>query len=143
MSDKIILGVLEVCDLPEFNIHNLHVRVDSGAATSSLHVDNIEEFEYNNEQWVKFDIHPDIHDVSKIVRKEAKIIDTRRIKSSNGTIQKRHVIETLFSIAETQWPIHISITDRSSMSYLMLLGRQAMAGKIIIDPEFEYLLGGN
>lgn len=141
MSKKIVLGVLEVCDLPEFNIHNLHIRVDSGAATSSLHVDNIEEFIKGQENWVRFDIHPDIHDVSKVVRKEAKIIDTRNIKSSNGTRQKRHVIETLLSIAGTQWPIHISITDRSSMSYLMLLGRQAMAGRIIIDPEHEYILG--
>lgn len=141
MENKILVGALEVCGLPEFHIENLHVRVDTGATTSSLHVDNIEEFEVDGDLWVKFDIHPDIHDVSKIVRKEAKVVDIRTIKSSNGTIEKRPVIETEFVLAGQSWPILITLTDRSSMSYLMLLGRQAMAGHIMVDPGETYLLG--
>ena len=140
-KSKILVGSLEVCSLPSFNIDNLHVRVDTGAATSSLHVDNIEEFTLNDEDWVRFDIHPDYHDVSKVVRKEAKVKDTKTIKSSNGTNQKRHFIETLFVLGDQSWPILLTLTDRSSMSYLMLLGRQAMEGKLIVDAEFEYLLG--
>lgn len=140
---KILVGSLEVCSLPDFQIDNLHVRVDTGATTSSLHVDNIEEFTLNNENWVRFDIHPDYHDVNKIVRKEAKINQTKTIKSSNGTNQKRHFIETTFVIGDHSWPILITLTDRSSMSYLMLLGRQALNGKLIVDSEFEYLLGHN
>lgn len=138
---KILVGSLEVCDLPDFNINKLHIRVDTGATTSSLHVDNIEEFKRDGELWVSFDIHPDYHDVSKILRKETRVVDTRVIKSSNGTRENRHVIETMFSIGGHSWPILISITDRSVMSYLMLLGRQAMNGKIIVDPGEEYILG--
>lgn len=138
---KTLVGSLEICSLPDFNIENLHIRVDTGAATSSLHVDNIEEFIRNNEDWVRFDIHPDYHDVSKVVRKEAKISKTKIIKSSNGTNQNRHFIETTLVLAGESWPILITLTDRSSMSYLMLLGRQAMKGKLIVDAEFEYMLG--
>ena len=138
---KTLVGSLEICNLPDFNIENLHIRVDTGAATSSLHVDNIEEFIRNNEDWVRFDIHPDYHDVSKVVRKEAKISKTKIIKSSNGTNQNRHFIETTLVLAGESWPILITLTDRSSMSYLMLLGRQAMKGKLIVDAEFEYMLG--
>ncbi len=140
MTNKMLVGALEKCDLPILKIEGLHVRVDTGAATSSLHVDNIEEFEKDGESWVRFDIHPDYHDVKKVVRRESKIVDMRRIKSSTGDMQKRYVIETNIVMADQTWSILLSLSDRSSMSYLMLLGRQAMNGRIIVDPEKEYLL---
>lgn len=140
MKNKMLVGALETCHLPELEIENLHIRVDTGAATSSLHVDNIEEYEENGEAWVAFDIHPDYHDVTKVVRRKAQVIDTRVIKSSSGERQKRHLIETQIVLGGEQWPIHISLSDRSSMSYLMLLGRQAMNGHVIVDPELEYVL---
>ena len=106
MKKKLTVGNLEQCDLPELGIKGLHVRVDTGATTSSLHVDNIEEIDVGEDTWIKFDIHPDIHDVKKLIRCEAKVAGQ----------------------------------DRSEMTYLMLFGREAMAGRFIVDPELEYLL---
>ena len=142
-DNKHIVGSLELCDLPELSISELNVRVDTGAATSSLHVDNIDDFERDGESWVSFDIHPDIHQVSKIVRREAKIEDVRKIKSSTATREKRYVITTTIIMAGMSWPIQLTLTDRSEMSYLMLLGREAMQGRLIVDPEHEYLLTRN
>ena len=142
-DNKYIVGSLELCDLPELSISDLNVRVDTGAATSSLHVDNIDDFERDGESWVSFDIHPDIHQVSKIVRREAKIEDVRKIKSSTATREKRYVITTTIIMAGMSWPIQLTLTDRSEMSYLMLLGREAMQGRLIVDPEHEYLLTRN
>lgn len=136
-SNKFQVGTLEKCNLPDFQIFDLHIRVDTGAATSSLHVDNIDLFKKNDKEWVAFDI----HDVDTIVRVESPIHDIREIKSSNGDTEKRPVIETHIEMNQQTWPILISLTDRSNMSYLMLLGRQAMSGHIIVDPEFDYLLG--
>lgn len=141
MNDKFLVGSLEVCDLPELGIQKLHIRVDTGAATSSLHVDNIEEYEDQGQNWVEFDIHPDIHDVKKIVRRRSKVKGTRFIKSSSGEGQKRYVIETKIVMGGKPWKIQITLSDRSSMSYLMLLGREAMNGRLIVDPEQEYVLG--
>lgn len=139
---KITLGALEVCDLPQLEITKLHMRVDTGAQTSSLHVDNIEEFKNDQgELWVSFDIHPDVHNVDTVVRRKAKVHDTRIVKSSSGDKEKRHVIETRIVLGDESWPIHITLTDRSSMTYLMLLGRQAMDGRVLVDPSSEYLLG--
>lgn len=76
-----------------------------------------------------------------MVRKEAPVIEIRNIKSSNGQLQARHVIETKLKMGAQQWNILITLTDRSAMSYLMLLGRQTMAGNVLIDPEMEYILG--
>lgn len=143
LGNKHIVGSLELCDLPELSINDLNVRVDTGATTSSLHVDNIDEFERDGESWVSFDIHPDIHQVSKIVRREAKVEDVRKIKSSTATREKRYVITTTIVMANMRWPIQLTLTDRSEMNYLMLLGREAMQGRLVVDPEFEFLLTKN
>ncbi|MFT6991936.1 MAG: hypothetical protein ACJASL_003933 [Paraglaciecola sp.] len=140
MNNKQLVGALELCDLPQLKLNGLETRVDTGAATSSLHVDNIVEFKKVKEKWVKFDIHPDTHDVSQVVQREAKVKSVRRVKSSNATHQRRLVIETDILIAGMQWCIELTLTDRSEMKYLMLLGREAMSGRLIVDPEHEFLL---
>ncbi len=140
-EDKMVVGALEQCDLPELHIRNLDVRVDTGAKTSSLHVDNLETFKRDGETWVSFDIHPDSHNVDRVVRRSARVKDHRTIKSSNATKEKRCVIETEICMGTRHWPIEVTLTDRSSMSYLMLLGREAMQGKVVVDPGAEFLLG--
>lgn len=137
---KQIVGVIEVCQLPELEISQLHVRVDTGAKTSSLHVDNLQEFKKGKTLWVSFDIHPDYHNVDYIVRREAKVKATRTIKSSNATKEKRYVIDTDIVMGSERWEIELTLTDRSEMTYLMLLGRQAMKGRLIVDPELKYIL---
>ncbi|WP_395345078.1 ATP-dependent zinc protease [Ningiella sp. W23] len=141
LDSKIIVGALELCDLPLLSIENLNVRVDTGAATSSLHVDNIDEFVRDEETWVSFDIHPDIHDVDEIVRREARVKAVRKVKSSTATKERRYLIETDIALAGQVWNINLTLTDRSEMTYLMLLGREAMSGRLIVDPEERYLLG--
>lgn len=140
-TKKATVGTLELCDLPELAINSLHIRVDTGATTSSLHVDNIEEFDNEGDLWVSFDIHPELHDVSEIVRRNAKVDAIKSVKSSTANKERRYTITTMIVMADMEWPIQLTLTDRSEMSYLMLLGRQAMKGRLIVDPEFEYLLG--
>ena len=135
----LILGTLEICNLPELQITDLHIRVDTGAKTSSLHVDNIEADTRQGDTWVSFDIHPDIHNVERVVRRSSKVKEMRSIKSSNAAKEQRYVIETLITLGDRSWPIEVTLTDRSSMSYLMLLGRQAMLNDILVDPSKEYL----
>ena len=142
MNSKQLVGALEQCDLPQLKLNSIETRVDTGATTSSLHVDNIVEFkkERGKEKWVRFDIHPDTHDVSQVVQREAKVKSVRKVKSSNATHQRRLVIETDILIAGMRWCIELTLTDRSEMKYLMLLGREAMSGRLIVDPEHEFLL---
>ena len=138
-NKQLILGALEICDLPDLQISDLHIRVDTGAKTSSLHVDNIELEMQDGLEWVSFDIHPDIHNVDRVVRRSAKLKETRLIKSSNAAKEARYVIDTLITMGDRTWLIEVTLTDRSSMSYLMLLGRQAMLNNVLVDPSKEYL----
>ncbi len=142
MKNKKIVGAVELCDLPRLAISDLNVRVDTGAATSSLHVDNIEEIEKDGELWITFDIHPDIHNVERVVRREARVEGQKRVKSSTATLEKRYVIVTPIIMDGEQWDIQLTLTDRSEMTYLMLLGREAMSSHFIVDPEFDFILTG-
>ena len=134
-KNKIILGRLESIALPELVIESLQVRVDTGAKTSSLHVDNIVKVIKNGKPHVSFDIHPDAHNVSNVVNCLAAINDIRNVKSSNGDIEQRYVIQTPMILGEHSWLIEITLTDRSDMSYLMLLGREAMGDRCLVDPS--------
>lgn len=139
-KNKLVIGSIENCNLPEFGIFDMQVRIDTGAKTSSLHVDNLTRCKVGGKPWVKFDLHPNIHNVDEVVQCKAPLHDIRRIKSSNGTAEERYVIKTSFHLGELNWPIEISLTDRSDMSYLMLFGREGMGNKVLVDPSKTFLL---
>lgn len=139
-NDRMIIGNLEVCSLPELGIFDLEVRIDTGAKTSSLHVDNLERFKRDGRMYVQYDLHPDIYHLEEIVRCESLIHDSRRIKSSNGDSEQRCVIQTLFRLGDREWPIEITLSNRQDMSYMMLLGREAMADKVYVDPSRAFLI---
>ena len=138
-TDKMIIGRLESIDLPELGIKEMQVRVDTGAKTSSLHVDNIVKYMEKGQPWVKFDIHPDIHNVKRLIACSALISDIRKIKSSNGTSEERYVIETPMTLGSETWPIEITLTDRADMNYLMLFGREAIGKRLLVDPSKVFL----
>ncbi len=138
-NEKNIIGRLEVISLPELGIAQLQVRVDTGAKTSSLHVDNIIKFVKNGKPCVRFEIHPDIHNVSSIVSCSAFLSDIRNIKSSNGEAEQRYVIKTPVSLGGETWPIEITLTNRADMNYLMLFGREAIGERFLVDPSQVFL----
>lgn len=140
-SEKIITGSEEWCAFPQINIPTIKARVDSGAKTSSLHAVNIVSFKKNGIAWISFDVHPLQNNGKTTVHCEAPVYDRRRVKSSSGSSEMRFVIKTVLSMAEDTWEVELTLTNRDSMGYRMLLGRQAMAGKILVDPEASFLLG--
>ena len=139
-QNKIILGSEEWCSFPEIGIPAIKARVDSGAKTSALHAINIAPFLKAEENWVKFDINPIQNNLKTVIHCEAKLIDKRIVKSSSGFREQRYVIQTNINIGNDTWPIEMTLTNRDSMGFRMLLGREAMSGRILVDPEQKYLL---
>jgi len=139
MKKRIIIGHIENLELPALAINQLTARVDTGAQTSSLHVDNIQRIKIGKKPGVAFDLHPDIHNVENVVRCEALLHDIRKIKSSNGISEQRYVIKTPAILGPHHWDIEITLTDRSDMTYLMLLGRQALGDHFYIDPSNAFI----
>lgn len=141
LQNKVILGSEEWCSFPELGIPTIKARVDSGAKTSAMHALNIAPFIKNDTNWVKFDINPIQNNIKTIIHCEAPLVDKRIVKSSSGFREHRYVIQTSLKIGDAKWPIEMTLTNRDSMGFRMLLGREAMSGRVLVDPEQKYLLG--
>lgn len=141
LQNKIILGSEEWCSFPELGIPTIKARVDSGAKTSALHAINIAPFKKEGQNWVKFDINPIQNNVKTIIHCESPLVDKRVVKSSSGFREERYVIQTNLEIGNSNWLIEMTLTNRDSMGFRMLLGREAMSGRVLVDPEQQYLLG--
>jgi len=141
LQNKVILGSEEWCSFPELGIPTIKARVDSGAKTSAMHALNIAPFIKNDANWVKFDINPIQNNIKTIIHCEAPLVDKRIVKSSSGFREHRYVIQTSLKIGDAKWPIEMTLTNRDSMGFRMLLGREAMSGRVLVDPEQKYLLG--
>ncbi len=141
LQSKIILGSEEWCTFPELGIPSIKARVDSGAKTSALHAKNIAPFIKDGQNWVKFDINPIQNNVKTIIHCEAPLVDKRVVKSSSGFREQRYVIQTSLEIGNSKWVIEMTLTNRDSMGFRMLLGREAMSGRVLVDPEQQYLMG--
>jgi ribosomal protein S6--L-glutamate ligase len=141
MLDKVIVGSEEWCSFPTLGIPTIKARVDSGAKTSALHAINIVTFEKDSENWVKFDINPIQNNAKAVIHCEAPLVDKRVVKSSSGFREQRYVIKTKLEIGGKTWEIEVTLTNRDSMGFRMLLGREAMSGRVLVDPEQRYLLG--
>ncbi|MET3027921.1 30S ribosomal protein S6--L-glutamate ligase [Flavobacterium sp. UW10123] len=141
LQNKVILGSEEWCSFPELGIPTIKARVDSGAKTSAMHALNIAPFIKNDANWVKFDINPIQNNIKTVIHCEAPLVDKRIVKSSSGFREHRYVIQTSLKIGDTKWPIEMTLTNRDSMGFRMLLGREAMSGRVLVDPEQKYLLG--
>ena len=140
LIDKTIIGRLESISLPALGITDMQVRVDTGAKTSSLHVDNIVKYMEQGKPCVSFDLHPDIHNVETLISCQAAVSDIRKIKSSNGKAEQRYVIKTPMTLGTETWSIEITLTDRADMNYLMLFGREAIGDKLLVDASQVFLV---
>ncbi len=123
------------------DIAAVQARVDSGAKTSSVHAFNIEPFTRSGTPWVRFDIHPIRQNRRVTIRCESPVIDRRVVKSSNGQSEKRFVIRTPLTLNGQTWDIELTLANRDTMGFRMLLGREAMSGRLLVDSEEKYLFG--
>lgn len=141
MTRKLIVGSEEWCSLPGLGLPAIKARVDSGAATSSLHAFNIVPFQRDGALWISFEVHPLQNDRSVVVRHEAPVLEQRGVRNTSGISETRYVIQEELVLGEQRWPIELTLTNRDAMGYRMLLGREAMVGRVLVDPEGSHQLG--
>ncbi len=136
--EKIVIGKEEWCALPDLGLPAIKARIDSGAKTSSLHAFNIYIIEEEGVKYAHFDIHP-LQDNRKVIQRcKGIVVDRRQVKSSSGEKEKRHVIRTPLTLGGQTWDVEVTLTNRDSMGYRMLIGREAMQERVLIDPDSSF-----
>jgi len=136
-----ILGWNEWVALPGLAVPKIKCKVDTGARTSALHAFYVEEFEENSVHRVRFGLHPEQGNTDKEIHCVADVVDNRNVTDSGGHTESRIVIVTPVVVGNHTWSIEITLTNRDTMRYRMLLGRGAIEDNFIVDAGASCLMG--
>ena len=141
MTNTPLLGWREWVGLPDLNIAKIKAKVDTGARSSALHAFMLDPYKKGNEEWIMFAIHPEQGNTNLIVECHAPIKDRRIVSDSGGHKQRRYVIETQLRLGQTSLKAEVTLTNRDSMLFRMLLGRTALSHHYLIAPNESFLQG--
>lgn len=134
--ERVRIGWTENVDLPDWNVSRLRAKIDTGARSSALHVENIEELPRDR---IRFDVvlHRKVR--NRTIHVTTKIHRRSRVRSSNGMTEKRYFVRTRLRLGPVERDVELSLVDRGSMIHRMLLGRSALAGNFLIDVDHRML----
>lgn len=140
-QEKVAIGWREWVCVPALGLPDMRAKVDTGAKTSALHAFEVKPFQKNGQKWVRFRIHPRKTLPDLECTCEAPVIDERVVKDSGGHAERRYVIKQTVYLGTWHWEIEMTLTDRDTMAFLMLIGREALAGRFLVDSSASFLLG--
>jgi ribosomal protein S6--L-glutamate ligase len=141
-KNKKTIGWKEWFGLDCISLPAIKGKIDTGAKTSSLHAFNIESFYIENVEYVKFDIHPLQKNKNLVRTCMARVIDRRMVSDSGGKKEKRYVIKSVLRIGEVKIIIELTLANRDTMTFRMLLGRDAVKqAKMLVDASKAFVQG--
>ncbi len=137
----VTIGWREWVRLPQLGIDAIKVKVDTGARSSSLHAFDLHTIEDKGRTLVRFRVHPIQRNTKITVDAEGELIEYRYVKSSTGHRTRRPTIVTEVELAGIRFPIELTLAARDEMGFRMLLGREALRGRFLVDPGRSFLAG--
>ncbi len=135
------IGWREWISLPEIGVDWVKAKVDTGARSSSLHAFNLEEFTKEDQPWVRFEVHPWQRSTRDASLVETPLLEWRSVRSSSGVAEKRPVVRTTVAVGGQAHEIDMSLTRRDDMGFRMLLGREAVRKRFLVNPGRSFLTG--
>jgi hypothetical protein len=138
-----VLGWREWVALPDLGIQLIKAKVDTGARTSALNATSMEEFVHNGKGMVRFEVFISgiKHSSSSRFFCNAPVVDSREVTNSGGHREHRIVISTRLQLGLTTELVEITLTNRGSMKFPMLIGRSAIRRRYLVNPGRSYLAG--
>ncbi|MBD3868146.1 MAG: ATP-dependent zinc protease [Acidobacteria bacterium] len=140
-SSGLVLGWREWVALPDLGVDAVKVKVDTGARSSSLHAFDLETFTRGRREMVRFSIHPLQRNAEDCIETEAEILEFREVRSSGGHQTLRPVIVTPVRFLDQIWEIELTLATRDTMGFRMLLGREAVRNRFLVDPGRSFYGG--
>lgn len=141
MNSRRIAGWREWVGLMELGVESIKAKLDTGARTSAVHAFDVESYHRDGERRVRFFVHPLQKDDTLVVACDEKVADIRTVSNPGGRREKRFIIRTDLRMGGEVWPIDLSLTDRDEMGFRLLIGRSAMQGRLLVDPDHSFQLG--
>lgn len=136
---KPVIGWREWVELPELGVEAIKAKIDTGARSSALHVFEIETFEREEIECVRFVLHPKQRRREAVGPVEAPIHAKRLVRNPGGREEVRPVIRTDVVWNGIRFEVDLNLTRRDEMGFRMLLGRQAVRRRFLVDPGRSYL----
>ena len=137
----VTVGWREWVSLPGLGIARIKAKLDTGARTSALHALRCDRYTERGAPHVRLHVQPRQRAGGRVLVVETAIVDERTVSDSSGHRERRIVIASELTLGTAHWPIELTLTNRDSLRFRMLLGRSAMQGHLIIDPDRSYVLG--
>ncbi len=134
-----VIGSVEWCRFDKLGVPAVKARVDSGAKTSALQANKIKPFIKDGQEWVKFEVNPIQDNRSISINCEERVISKKVIKNTSGIAEERYVIRTTMQMGDHYIDINLTLANRDSMEYRMLLGREAFSDKFLVDVSRQFL----
>ena len=136
---KKIIGWREWVRLPDLGVKRIKAKIDTGARTSALHAFRITPFSKDGGAYVRFVLHPLQRQKTPEVNCVAVVIDHRRVTDSGGRVEERYVIRTTLRLGKSRWPVELTLTNRDQMGFRMLIGRQAVRRRYLVDASRSFV----
>lgn len=132
---SLTIGWKELIDLPEFDLWKLPAKIDTGARTSVLHCSEIRLIHRGKKRFVEFiPLDPSFDEtLGQQTLRTLPFHSERTIRNSFGQEENRYVVKTIIRMFDQDFPIELSLRDRSDMEYPMLLGRSFIREKFLVD----------
>lgn len=138
---NIVAGWREWVRLPGLEVRWIKAKLDTGARTSAIHAFDLEEFEKDGDDWVRFSIHPWQRSAVESTIVELPVHDRRVVRSSNGEAQERMVVLMDITIVGTTVTAEVSLSRRDEMGFRLLIGREVLRQGFLVDPGRSYVGG--
>lgn len=136
-----VIGWREWVKLPLFGVDTIKAKIDTGARSSAIHAVGVEPFCKDGRNFVRFGIHPYQRNTVTTIQTEAEVVEYRRVRSSGGHESRRPVVLTEVELMGRKWQIELTLANRDTMGFRMLLGRQAVKGTFVVDPGRSFVGG--
>jgi hypothetical protein len=127
-----LIGWREDVLLPEFGDGVIVAKIDTGARNAALHAQDI-QIKGKRASFV-------LEVGSKKKRHELQMIGSKRVKSSNGFSELRPVVEIKIQVGIHEFPVETTLTNRTDMGVPMLLGRNSIKGRFIVNPAKSFII---
>lgn len=128
-----VIGWREWVTLPDLGVARVKAKIDTGARSSSLHAFDLRVVRRGDDDWVEFKVHPLQRSTRETVVASAPLVDERLVRNSGGREELRPVIETSIELLGQRWQVEVTLTKRDTMGFRMLLGRQAVRRRFVVD----------